>query len=350
MKPLSYANLLSKKGVGLLEVLALAGLGLVIGMGLLNISKNSLQNSKVISTDLAEQDLEHSLIQILNDEEDCKWNLRPDNLSNKTAGKGQLRDTNNDSKLVKTKGNNTSAPPPNTDDDITLVKLGDFRGALNIVKMEFIIPDPSEQTKRSLRVYYSKKGLDQFNTYGGGACVKGTGANDQAGCYFKACKVDYSFSGTTVNNCTFTKCENQGVSQSINVSGRECAGNKYLRGFDNNGKKICEDISPCPAGHAFRGFKADGSKLCMDVAKCSDNQVFKGFKSDGRKICEPVLKSKSCPKGQYITGLDREGNVTCTVVCTAGRSWNKNESACKCPEGSQWNGLKCVSNNGGEET
>ncbi len=344
MKPLSYTNLLSKKGVGLLEVLALAGLSLVIGMGLLNISKNSLQNSKVVSTDLAEQDLEHSLIQILNDEEDCKWNLSPSNLSDPTAGKGKLRN----STLVKTQKNNISTTP-NTDDDIILVKLGDFRGALNIVKME-LITDPNDTEQRSLRVYYRKKGLDQFNTYGGGACVKGTGANDQAGCYFKACKVDYSFSGTTVNTCTFTKCENQGVSQSINFSGRECAGNKYLRGFDNNGDEICEDISPCQAGHAFRGFKADGSKLCMDVTKCPDGQAFKGFKSDGTNNCEDVLKSKSCPTGQYITGLDNEGNVTCTVVCTDGRSWNKNESACKCPEGSQWNGLKCVSNNGGEET
>ena len=373
----------NNQGFGLIEILILSSFGLFVSMSLLKLSEHTTQTTRILRASLAEQDLQYKLTKALSDPADCFYNLKLSHLSDPTNGKGGL------SSLVQTNRNN-SGDTPNLTDDITLIEPGEFRSALNIVKIELANKTTYNPSSRTLTVYYKKKYGGSQETLDGKPCIAGNGANDQAGCYFKACKVDYRFDPISkkVTTCSLLDCSSRGRG-GPGIVGISCAKNQYLRGFDNRGTAICGDLSACPEGKILTGVKNDGSKACgVDLSECADIPVpdtaickerckgvaenesnkdckcikttFRGIGPSGERICEKVAQlDQDCPvteDGQQtvMKGFDEHGKIVCEVPCTGGRKWDGsgcvcegtdrvwNGLACVCGVGTHWDGLTCV--------
>ena len=351
-------------------------------MSLLKLSEHTTQTTRILRASLAEQDLQYKLTKALSDPADCFYNLKLSHLSDPTNRKGAL------SSLVQTNRNN-SGDTPNLTDDITLIEPGEFRSALNIVKIELANKTPYNPFARTLTVYYKKKYGGGQETLDGKPCTAGNGANDQAGCYFKACKVDYRFDPISkkVTTCSLLDCSSRGRG-GPGIVGISCAKNQYLRGFDNRGTAICGDLSACPEGKILTGVKNDGSKACgVDLSECADIPVpdtaickerckggaenesnkdckcikttFRGIGPSGERICEKVAQlGQDCPvkegRQTVMKGFDEHGKIVCEVPCTGGRKWDGsgcvcegtdrvwNGLACVCGVGTHWDGLTCV--------
>ncbi len=351
-------------------------------MSLLKLSGHTAQTTRILRTSLAEQDLQYKLTKALSDPADCFYNLKLSHLSDPTNRKGTL------SSLVQTNRNN-AGDTPNLTDDITLIEPGDFRAVLNIVKIELANKPTYNPEARTLTVYYKKKYGGGQETLDGKPCTAGSGANDQAGCYFKACKVDYRFDPISkkVTHCSLLDCSSRGRG-GPGIVGISCAKNQYLRGFDKQGTAICGDLSVCPEGKILTGVKNDGSKACgVDLSECEDIPVpdtavckerckggaenesnkdckciettFKGIGPAGERVCEKVVRlGQDCPvkegRQTVLKGFDEYGDIVCEVPCTGGRKWDGsgcvcdetdrvwNGVACVCGVGTHWDGLTCV--------
>ncbi len=278
---------LGRAGFGLVEILITAGAGLVLGAGMLTLFQNSLQNSSALKVLAVERDLSSRLREILNNPADCKWNLTPGRTGGLSSdGTGAL------SALKKTNGST------NPSDYKPAIEKGVFKGKLEVVKLEF----SGSANERTFTVYYKRKGLKVYNTLGGGACATG----DTSGCYFESCKVNYTYSGTTVNTCALLNCAVDEVIKS--VSKKTCGQHQNLRGFDKNGEPVCKPVAQagdiCPAG-----------------------QFLKHFDGKGKAVCETACSAGATWKGS-------------SCVCLGGRIWNG--STCTCLHGKYWDGSKCV--------
>ncbi len=270
-------------GFGLVETLITAGVGLTIGMGMLKVSQVSLQTSQMIETSFAERDLSYSIRQVLSNPADCKWNLEPGRTGGLSSdGTGAL------SALKKTYGST------NPSEYVTVIEKGVFSNKLEVVKLEF--SSSGSANERTFKVYYKKKNLGSYSSLGD--CTAG----DTSGCYFKSCKVDYAFSGTTVNTCDLLNCAGMGGDTAVG----ECRDNEYLRGFDKSGRPVCS------------------------------------------QMVQPGLAP--CEQGRFLTGFDDDGEPVCRILCGGGRTWNDQEGACVCPDSSKphWSGASCISCEGGQ--
>ncbi len=343
--PLKKHLFLSQKGFTLLGTLITAGLGLTVGFGILKISDHSLETTKVVSTLSAQQDLHYTVSEILSRTEDCRWNLSPSRLSDSSNKKGTLQS------LVKTKRNNYDTPPV-TEDDVTVLKVGNFKGVLDIKKIELANTVSSNTKERTFIVYYSKKGLGKYNTLGGGTCSP----SNTTGCFTHSCKMDYDCSNNDCSapddKCTLLNCASARSSGS-NIADITCLDNQYLKGFDSDGDPLCVDISECPAGQYLRGFNSDGSKNCAEAGECPTGTSFTGFDATtGDRVCVALAElDSSCPAGEHALGYDAEGAVVCSTFCTGGQQWNDEDSKCKCPTAKpNWDGSACVAScSGGRE-
>ena len=216
--------------MGLAEVLVAGAVGGVIIAGSMKSLSLSLQSAQVVRSSLSESDLRHSLRQTLGNSDDCSKNLEPtaETLPDPKAiglygikrewGRGEVV------QLVKNAGTST------TSDDILLLEKGvDFKGDLEIVKMELKgstdETDPNNPRKnqitRTFVVYYSKVGMGSSSTLGGEACT----ASDLKGCYFSQCTVEYQLdddadASTTPNTqvCNVVDCVNYGSGGSGGIS------------------------------------------------------------------------------------------------------------------------------------
>ena len=54
--------------------------------------------------------------------------------------------------------------------------------------------------------------------------------------------------------------------------------------------------------------------------------------------------TNNCPHGTYF----RSGNCMPYVPCQNGQKWDNNMVNCICPEGTEWNGAKCLACEGGK--
>ncbi len=310
-----------------METIITASVGLTFGLGILKIGQVSVYTSQVAGTAFAERDLKNTVSKLLNDSKDCAFNLKPSGLSDKTNKKGRLTSK----KLIKTEGNNIGTSPVTSDDTVILESGKTFGGGLiKIQKMALIDPDEtnSNTIERTFKVYYSKPRLGAYKTIGGGTCTDGTGATDQAGCYSLSCKMDYhckdadgDCSDSTADltasppvkadSCKFLNCASgrQGVANIV------CGKAQYLKGFDLEGNKICQDIS-CAKGEVLRGIDpATGNEICKSI-HCPEGETFRGFDDSGNKVCavDVVIDRTtglSCPDGKFLKGFTATGQVDC---------------------------------------
>ncbi|MCY4321735.1 MAG: hypothetical protein OXC37_04970, partial [Bdellovibrionaceae bacterium] len=105
----------------------------------------------------------------------------------------------------------------------------------------------------------------------------------------------------------------------VNIADADCPSGKILKGFDNNGNKICVDSDrslanvKCPTGQVLTGFNSSGNKICVaDVSKalanlkCGTGEVLQGFDSQGDKICVAMTSGGGGGGGGTTTNSDSD--------------------------------------------
>ena len=251
----------------------------------------SIRSSQTVRSSLAEQSLIWAMGKVLTDTIQCKANLKP--TSGRLTGSDNEQGRGTLSTLIQGLGD------PNVD-DFTLVEIGDFKNSLEVVKMELQgnTGNPKTSTvKRDFVVYYKKKGVGTLEN-------KPCDSSNIEGCYFQTCSLQYELQNASNPDVTVCDVQNcTGIAGGNHVAGISCGGGKYLKGFDNNGNKICEDLGECAA-----------------------NQYLKGFDSSGNKICEISQKDQSCPSGQYLKGFDNNGNKMCQTLLKVYKNETQNRS------------------------
>ncbi len=293
-------------GFGLVGVFVTSGMSLMAGMAMLRVNQVSVRSVQVTSSILVEQDLQKRVKDLLSDPESCKLNLKPARL----ASNGDLSPANDES---------TPADESNNllikKDGTVLLKKGPFpeEGVLSILKINFTDPD--------FTVYYTKPHLGEFSTIGGEECT----STDLKGCYTLSCKMDYTCENDECTgsndkcsslNCVGVELERQ------RFASAECAPGHYVTGFESDGKPKCSTQAQnliCPEGQVLNIQKAaDGSitKNCLEVQ---------------------IQKSVFCPEaGGVVRGISADG-ISCTVLCSGGRSWNGSTCVCADTAKPNWN-------------
>ncbi len=319
MKKILFGN----KGFGLVEVFVATGVGLVLGLAVLKLSQITISSAQVSSTQQKEQDLYITIRRMLSNEEDCKWNLDPSRLSDRTHKKGKLTG----GKYMKTEGNNTP-PSPNTSDDILYLATGGFKGDLISVKSLELSNEGSD--KYTFAVYYSKPQLGSYKTLGDGECS----TTDNKGCYHQSCDLEIVHDpgdNNKITSCSLSACKSIGDSLSVS-----CSDEQYLSGFDGDGNPRCQEKPTCPPGQVYVGRKADGEEDC---------RAFPAI---------PETGNLSCPNAdEFLQGFDKDGDPICSRICSGGRIGSNCDCpydkiwtgvTCKCPTGKIWNkiSLKCI--------
>ena len=182
----------NRRGFGLLEILVAGAIGTVLTYGSIKGITLSMQSSQVVKSTFTETDLRSYIRQALTGS--CAENFKPQTWPNgRLAGDNKLKGLGTVNKLTKT-GN----PKP-------LIKIGDFKGNLDIVSMELKGTGDagSGERTRNFIVYYKKKNVGSFNTLkrGNGKC---DGTGNRAGCYFRSCELNYQLD---ISAKKVTKCE-----------------------------------------------------------------------------------------------------------------------------------------------
>ncbi len=346
-------SVLGRAGMGLMEVLAMSGIGMITAMGALKISQTAVRSADMTKTVLAEQDLSYTINKLLSEPKVCKWNLYTSRIVN-----GEI------TSLVKTDKDPGTAKDSS---DPVLIKKGLFKqGLLDIKKLELANINTTNKTA-DFKVYYSKPRLGNFKTLGGEECSSAK----PAGCYFFSCKMNYECSSGACSKCDPANCSNRegGGEGSVtwdNVP--DCPPNKVLT--VSAGRPQCVDFNmgnSCPQGQAFQGVKenTDGTKspVCLDLSECPEGQVYRGVKTNSEgvlvKVCAPFVKAnQTCAPGTYPIGYNATGELVCERVCPGGKTWSgskccpvstpKSDSSnncIACPTNTVWNRISktCVS-------
>ncbi len=253
----------------------------------------SLHSSKTIQASSAEQSLIWSISKVLTNTIPCKANLKPSSGGiSATNGKGTV------STLIQGLGD------PNVE-DTTLVKVGGFKNTLEVVKMDFTgsgTGNPKTSTViRDFIVYYKKKGVGTMED-------KPCNSSNVEGCYFQGCSLKYKLENNASPNvevCDVQNCAGLGENH---IAGISCGSGKYLKGFDSNGNKICQDLGECATNEYLKGFDSNGNKICLNRSTligsqiCPSGQYLGGFNSSGIKTCHPVPPGPPGPRGPAGSG------------------------------------------------
>ncbi len=303
---------LNSRGVGLAGALTFAGVGLAVGTGFLELSQVTVRSAQIENTALSEQRLKRTVHSLLSEAKECAFNLKPSRLSDKTNKKGKVVS------LIKTGGNNIGTSP-DTSDDTALITSGERfgDGLIHIVKMELIDPANSNQKERTFKVYYKKPYLGDLSTLSNAECS----ADNQEGCYFLSCNMDYSCSdvdgdcrdltATPPDKCQSSGCQNPGE---ISLTELTCTGeNEYLQGFDEKSRPIC----------------ASFETLTQELA-CPDGQFLKGFDNEGRPKCEIMCENHNTSHG-FIYGKRAFNSDLNRCECLGGSRYNTEQKSCICP-------------------
>ena len=285
----------------------------------------AVQTAQISSTIQAENDLSTVIKRMLDDEEDCKWNLKPSRLSDTDNKKGKLPAEG----WKKTQGNNGGSNPI-TSDDITVLKAGDdFRdGLLSIKSLELLKREPATGSTYTFAVFYTKPHSGSYDTLGDGDCSD----SDKSGCYSKTCELEIIYDSSSPPLITACDLKNCGGAEGHDIS---CELGNYLHGFNSDGQPSCLPIRPatCPDGAVVTGVHtAESAREEADT-------------EEGDPKCTvlvkiPKNKALECDDGKVLQGFDTAGEPVCTNPCTGGRRYNKNNSNCECSSGT-WNGVDC---------
>ena len=90
------------------------------------------------------------------------------------------------------------------------------------------------------------------------------------------------------------------------------------------------------SGNCSPGFYEVGKDCFPIPQKC----IPPTYWSDNR--CK--AQDNNCPKNTYF----RNGNCLPYIPCQNGQKWDQNLINCVCPEGTEWNGEKCLVCGGGK--
>ena len=201
--------ILKKKGFSLVGVLVASGIFSVMSLAMFKTLQISFNSQAVLNSIFVTQDLKHSMRKAFQSGS-CSQNMA----------------TVSGDSIAELKDHSLSTP-------VTLVKSGEaFREKLNIAKIEITSPLTTNPAYKKLTVYYSRKGLSSLSTRGDNPC-SGT---DLSGCYAENCHLRYEPSVS----CDLLNCSNLG---SNSVAGLFCGPGEYLKGFDTDGNKICENYT-----------------------------------------------------------------------------------------------------------
>ncbi len=270
-------------GFGLVETLVVAGVSLTLGYGIIKTSLVGMQTNAIVHTSLKEQDLIHTVRTTLGDETQCKYNLKPSELT--TAGTPPKTTIS----AIKNTGPTTA-----TTDDIPLITAGqNFKNnpLIHVQQMEL----SGTGSDRTFTLYYKKPQLGSLSSPG--TCTD----LDPSGCYFIACKMDYDCS--TDADCSPT---GSGV-----CNPRNCAEGGAVAGVDTAQVTaiITEQLK---------------KKNCSDDS--GTTKVLKGFKETTGQLdidCEPLpaqQQIQGCEAGEVLQGFKDNGDSICVPQCSAGRT------------------------------
>lgn len=268
---------MNNKGIGLIEVLMASGIGLMLILMLAKSSNSQLRFTKAIQSIFDEQDLSYALGKVLTNDISCKANLKPSRLNN-----GDMTE------LIQ------GLDDPDVD-DMSLIKVNtDFKN-LGIVKMSLSGSGDPKMTivGREMTVYFKRKGVINKDS-------KPCDSSDTTGCYTTSCFLKYKVENKASPKVTICDVQTCAGNRS-DLSGINC-NNSYLTGFDEEGKKICKNLSDlwsCPTGEDVRGFDSSGNVICGDSnALCGNNEYLQGYDSNGKKVCKTLVVQTPPPPQQ----------------------------------------------------
>ena len=209
----SVASPLNKKGYGLLEILVASVIGSVLISGSARFLQITLQAHNISQSLIHEDNLRKKLKSGL--ESDCE-------------------NTDTDSKVLKPSINGLDSDLKGAVDTNFIlpgdIKKGDYKGQIDIVKIELKDTDPVQSDARTFTVYYKKKNLGtELNAPNSANCT----ATATSGCYNITCELTID----STANCTgLTACD----TDTIELKKRECGPGELVRGIQANGELICE--------------------------------------------------------------------------------------------------------------
>ena len=303
-------------------------IGAVLAYGVLRMSLVAVQTAQISSTLQAENDLSITIKRMLDDEEDCKWNLNPSRLSDSANKTGALPAEG----WKNTQGNNAGSSPV-ASDDITILKASDnFRdGLLSIKSLELLKGGTATAPTYTFAVFYTKPHSGSYATLGDGACS----ADNKSGCYSKTCELEIIYDSSSpplITTCDLKTCH--GGAEGHDIS---CGQGEYLHGFSADGTAHCRPIrsTACPDGAVVTGFHTAESAR-------EETDIEEGDPKCTVLVKIPKNKALECAdNNKVLQGFNSAGEPVCTNPCTGGRVFNKNNSNCECPSGTTWNEVDC---------
>ena len=268
----------NNKGFGLIEVLVAAGILSVMSLAMLKMFQSSFDSQAVLSSIMLDQDLKHAIRKSF-EGVSCEKNMQ--SVSGDTI----------------TELKHYSSP---TDTGMILIKKGQFKEKLDIVKMA-IEQEPYDPIHKKLTVYYKRRGLGVLTTRDQKPCTE----TDLSGCYEDICKMAYK-TGSIDDTCSLLNCS---AIDKNSLAGISCDAGKYLTGFDSSGNKICKTSQvdqSCSVGEYLRGFDLNGNKICEVLLTSMQNQedlnnLEDPIKPDPQKEEEQEKKkpTSNCNSGVY---------------------------------------------------
>ena len=175
------------RGFSLVETLVAFAIASVIAMGSLHSLKFALQAGAVSRSILTENDFRLTVSNAL--DKNCTANLSPTTQlegNHKEIGIGTVNQ-------LFLEGDDPNANPP----DPPIIKVGIFKGDIEVVKMEVTGNDQEaiddKTVKREFVAYYKKTNLGDLNTVAGGKCEKTGETYKLSGCFKTQCKLNYEF-------------------------------------------------------------------------------------------------------------------------------------------------------------
>ena len=290
-----------------------SAIGMTLVLALTKTSTGQLKFYNAIQSVFDEQDLSYAMGKVLTNDVSCKANLKPSRL-------------NNGDMTVLVQGLND----PDVQ-DMNLIEKGKKFKSLSIVKINLSgSGDPETQVvSRELTVYFNRKAI---KTRDNNPCS----STDTSGCYSTKCLLKYRVTSSDVTLCDVQTCAGR---SGANLSGIKCNGG-YLVGFDNQGQKICNNLSDlwsCPQGQSIRGFDTNNQVICRSDELCADGEYLKGFDNNGNKVCEimpqpqqpqqprqPPAETDSCGGRGYSAACNM-----CKHSCQGLDYWHDSVCGCK---------------------
>ena len=320
---------INNKGMSIIELLVLTGVGSVAVFGLVNTSQQVFKTSQLLETNNDANDFQNSVYEILNNK--CKDILDPVNLTTppKTLPDGSRLQN------VKTMPKIFDVDAPNTPDTPSNMYK---QTAIQVVDITLRTPQGANQNTKEFKLFY-KYTLGDKQTRDGEECTQA--ANKKKGCYHISCNIDYNCPPPCNNKaniavCNPLDCVVEGIFDNCE-SGEFLVGPSQCVGCDNDQTLI--------------GTKEDNAgvkrPVCLEM-ECKDKeesgqqvkQVAIGVipldpnadpdPDTNTYIIKLQCKPVACPNPSQHRVLSSSGEMECKKICHGGQRPKAN-GKCGCP-------------------